>query len=174
MGLRGILLLAAACLGLGSAPAMAQDDGTFLERLIQDSLSGAGREVRVTGFTGALSSTARLQSLTIADDDGIWLRLENAQLVWTRTALLRGRLEVETLAAERVEILRPPVPTDTGLPPAETTEFALPNLPVTVNIGAVRIERLGLAEPVLGQAAALAALRATTPSCRPTRATTPL
>ena len=46
--------------------------------------------------------------------------------------------------------------TDTGLPPAETTEFALPNLPVTVNIGAVRIERLGLAEPVLGQAAALA------------------
>ncbi len=156
MGLRGILLLAAACLGLGSAPAMAQDDGTFLERLIQDSLSGAGREVRVTGFTGALSSTARLQSLTIADDDGIWLRLENAQLVWTRTALLRGRLEVETLAAERVEILRPPVPTDTGLPPAETTEFALPNLPVTVSIGAVRIERLGLAEPVLGQAAALA------------------
>ena len=156
MGLRRILLLAAACLGLGTAPVMAQDDGTFLERLIQDSLSGAGREVRVTGFAGALSSTARLQSLTIADDDGIWLRLENAQLVWTRTALLRGRLEVETLAAERVEILRPPVPTETGLPPAETTEFALPDLPVTVNIGTVRIDRLSLAEPVLGQTATLA------------------
>lgn len=156
MGLRHILLLAAACLGLGTAPVMAQDDGTFLERLLQDSLSGAGREVRVTGFTGALSSTARLQSLTIADEEGIWLRLENAQLVWTRSALLRGRLEVETLAAERVEILRPPVPAETDLPTAETTKFALPDLPVTVNIGTVRIDRLSLAEPVLGQTATLA------------------
>ena len=41
MGLRRILLLAAACLGLGTTPAIAQDDGTFLERLLQDSLSGS-------------------------------------------------------------------------------------------------------------------------------------
>ncbi|HAR53686.1 MAG TPA: hypothetical protein DCS45_17685, partial [Roseovarius nubinhibens] len=75
------LLSLIACLGLTPAPLLAQeesapastsdpapeDDKSYLEELIQDSLSGAGREVRVTGFRGALSSNATLQELTISD-----------------------------------------------------------------------------------------------------------
>jgi translocation and assembly module TamB len=57
---------------------------------LQNSLSGAGRDVRVTGFQGLLSSTATIQSLTIADDAGIWLTLEGVTLDWNRSALLAG------------------------------------------------------------------------------------
>ena len=56
------------------------DDRTFLEGLIEDNLSAAGREVRVIGFAGALSSRATLQQMTIADDQGVWLTLNNAVL----------------------------------------------------------------------------------------------
>ena len=43
------------------------DDRSRLVRLIEDSLSDGARQVRIEGFSGALSSTATLDRLTIAD-----------------------------------------------------------------------------------------------------------
>ncbi len=151
-----VLLL---CLGV-AVPVVAQDsaedDQRFLERQLQEALSGAGREVRITGFRGALSSRARLERMTIADADGVWLILRDAQLVWTRRALFAGRLEVDTLNAREVEILRRPL-SEKSLTPAdaEVTPFALPELPVSVNINELAIEEILLAPPVLGEAATL-------------------
>ena len=76
-------------------PAFAQDDDKgFLTRTIQDALSGAGRTVSIDGFSGALSSAASFDRMTISDDDGIWLTLEEVVLDWNRSALRcpgRGR-----------------------------------------------------------------------------------
>ncbi|MEO1285799.1 MAG: hypothetical protein AAFV92_13090, partial [Pseudomonadota bacterium] len=88
---------------LGTSAIAQDDDPSYLEGLIQDALSDTSREVRVIGFRGALSSNATLEQLTIADDDGIWLSLEDASLVWSRAALLRGRLVVDELTADRIE-----------------------------------------------------------------------
>ena len=80
--------------GLG-LPAFAQQDEDspgYLAGLLQNALSGAGREVRITGFEGALSSTARMEQMTIADDAGVWLTLTDVTLDWARSALLRGRV----------------------------------------------------------------------------------
>jgi len=156
MRLLVVLLL---CLGF-AIPVAAQDnaeeDRRFLERQLQEALSGAGREVRITGFRGALSSRARLERMTIADADGVWLILRDAQLVWTRRALFAGRLEVESLNAREVEILRRPRSEESLTPAdAEVTAFALPELPVSVNINELAIEEILLAPPVLGEAAAL-------------------
>ena len=74
-----------------------QDDKGFLTRLLQDSLSSAGRAVQIDGFQGALSSRASLSQLTIADDVGIWLTLRGVTLDWNRAALLRGRVEVAAI-----------------------------------------------------------------------------
>ena len=103
--MKRFLLLLSLLLGL-SLPAMAQeeDEGTRLERLIENALSGEGMDVTVRGFRGALSSEATMERLTIADEQGIWLTLENATLDWSRLALLRGRLQVDELSAERVEL----------------------------------------------------------------------
>ncbi len=141
-------------LALLAAPLAAQEEtgGGFLERTIEDNLSGAGREVRITGFAGALSSRASLQSLTIADDDGIWLSLRNVTLDWSRSALLAGRVEVNALTAEQITLARLPDGGPAISPEnAEATPFALPDLPVSVNIGEISADTLILGAPVLGE-----------------------
>ncbi|MCB1358631.1 MAG: translocation/assembly module TamB domain-containing protein [Maritimibacter sp.] len=127
----------------------AEDDKSILENFLQDNLSAAGRTVEVTGFSGALSSQATMQRLTVADDEGVWLTIENAELNWTRSALLRGRLEIDALTAERIEVVRAPVAVSDGPQPA-TSDFALPELPVSINIGEISAAQLVLGEPLLG------------------------
>jgi translocation and assembly module TamB len=127
----------------------------FLEGLLEDNLSSAGRDVQIEGFSGALSSQATLEKLTIADDDGIWLTLTDVLLNWNRTALLSGRLEVTELSAGQLLMPRKPIP-DTSLPSAEATPLALPSLPVSVKIDKLAIPHVVLGAPVLGQNAVLA------------------
>ncbi|WP_172295694.1 translocation/assembly module TamB domain-containing protein [Pseudoruegeria sp. HB172150] len=131
-------------------------DRGLLQRLIEDNLSSAGREVQIEGFRGALSSSASLDRMTIADSEGVWLTLENATLNWQRTALLRGRLQVQELSAERLVIARAPV-TEEEAPTAEAPgfSFALPDLPVAVNIDQFNIDRVELGAPILGEELAL-------------------
>ncbi len=153
--MRWLLIL---CLSLLPAIAWAQeDDRSRLTRLLEEQLSDDGsRQVSITGFRGALSSEAQLDRLTIADADGVWLILENASLDWTRSALLRGALQVESLTAERLQILRPPLPTEgADLPPAEAQPFSLPDLPVSIEIGEVSIAEVVLDESLIGLPARL-------------------
>ena len=126
---------------LAPLAAMAQenDDKGFLTRTIEGALSGAGREVTIDGFRGALSSEASFERMTIADAEGIWLKLEDVTLVWSRTALLRRRLEVNRLSAGYLEILRLPTSEESAeLPAAEASGFSfeLPDLPLSINIEA--------------------------------------
>ncbi|TMM55566.1 translocation/assembly module TamB [Sulfitobacter sabulilitoris] len=151
--MRIFLALSLSCAAFG---ARAQDDDRgFLAGLIEGALGGEGREVRIEGFAGALSSEASFDRMTIADADGIWLTLTGARLVWNRSALLRGRLEVERLSAEALELPRLPKPIEEeDLPPAEATGFALPtlpDLPVSVNVQAFEVARIALGAPILGE-----------------------
>lgn len=132
----------------------AESDSSFLSRMIESSLSTDGQRVQVNGFSGALSSTATIQSVTIADDTGIWLRAEGLRMNWNRAALIRGRLEIQELSAERISVERAPVSQATG-PAPEATPFALPVLPVSVNIGELRIDRIDLGEALIGKPVAL-------------------
>jgi translocation and assembly module TamB len=132
-------------------------DRDFLTALIEDNLSAPGQTVRLEGFAGALSSVARFDSLSIADETGVWLRIEGAELDWSRSALLRGRFEVNSLTAAEISLARLPARAS-ALPAAEATQFTppvLPDLPVSVNIGKISTGLLSLAEPVLGQAVAV-------------------
>jgi len=153
-----LLLLISLVFGLaaGQVTAQAQDEtdegGGFLERLIEDNLSGADRDVRITGFAGALSSQATLDTLTIADADGIWLRLEDVTLDWTRSALLRGELKVNRLDARAITLARLPESERRITPEmAEAQPFELPDLPVSVEIGQIRAGTLTVGAPVLGE-----------------------
>jgi translocation and assembly module TamB len=161
-------------LTLAATPALAQDEpgfferlfgtdtaesdtqqGTLLERLIEDSLSSAGRSVTVTGFRGALSGQATLESLTISDADGAWLTLTDATLDWSRAALFAGRLEVRELTAAEILLPRLATPPENEAPSPEAGRFQLPDLPVSLEIGRIAAERVELGEPVIGIAAEL-------------------
>ncbi|TBN40410.1 DUF490 domain-containing protein [Paracoccus subflavus] len=132
------------------------DDRGFLTRLLERNLSSAGREVVIDGFQGALSSRATFRRITIADGEGVWLTLNDGAIQWNRSALLRGRIEIAELAAREVLLPRLPLG-EKQAPTAEAREFefALPELPVAINIDQIRTDRVDLGEPVIGLAAAI-------------------
>lgn len=134
------------------AAAAQDDDGQgYLERLLQDTLSGAGREVRIEGFAGALSSRATIDRLTIADDQGVWLDAQGLALDWSRAALLRGRIEVNELSAESIAMPRKPISNEVDVPAPEATAFTLPDLPVSVNVETLQVARAAIGADVIGQ-----------------------
>ncbi|HEY0275016.1 MAG TPA: translocation/assembly module TamB, partial [Paenirhodobacter sp.] len=112
-------LILAVTLGAGAALAQsADDDRGWLTGMIESSLSGGGRSVRVDGFQGAFSSRATFDSLTISDADGAWLTIKGGSMSWSRTALLGGRIEISELSAAEIDLPRQPLPNETDLPVA--------------------------------------------------------
>lgn len=141
----GILLLS-------TLPLQAQDDGGgYLETFLEENLSGAGRNVTITGFSGALSTVASIDSMTIADDEGVWITLNGLKLDWSRSALLSGEVEVSELSAEEIIVTRAPNPGPETLEP-EASGFSLPDLPVSIQVGRVAAERIVLEPALFGQA----------------------
>ena len=133
-----------------------EDDRGFLTRKIEESLAGAGRDVKLEGFRGVLTSQASFEKLTIADDTGIWLTLTDVVLDWKRAALLRGRVEVKTLSAKSLDLQRLPESEDTTeIPTAEAGGFSLPELPVSINIASFKVDEISLGESILGEAVKL-------------------
>lgn len=132
------------------AQSQEETDKGYLVTLIEDNLSGASRKVDIVGFTGALSSAASLDRLTVSDVDGVWLTLEGVVLDWNRSALLRGRIDVNELSAKRIIVARAPI-TEATAPSPEATAFALPELPVGINLDALQIDEIVLGESFLGE-----------------------
>ena len=81
-----------------------QADRSYFIGFVEDKLSTPNRQIRIGNIQGALSSNATIGSITIADREGVWLRITNARIVWTRSALLLGRLDVDTLAADQIDV----------------------------------------------------------------------
>lgn len=125
------------------------DRGTIVA-FLEDNLSGAGRQITLRGFQGALSSRATATQLTIADDDGIWLTLNDIVLDWSRSALLTGRVSINELTAGEIIVARAPL-SDATAPSPEASGFALPDLPVSVEISRLSAARVVLGESLLGQ-----------------------
>lgn len=139
-----------------SSPSRAQTDQGVLASLISRLLSTPATRVSIGSIEGALSSSAVIRDVRISDRNGVWLSLDRARLVWTRTALLRGRLEVNELQIDRLELARKPVTTEEE----EVTvsdEPILPELPVKVIVEKFSLQELFLGEPMLGTAARLSA-----------------
>lgn len=147
------LLLCLLCWPLGLSAQTAESDRGYIQGLLEDALSGPGRSVRMTGFEGALSSRATVESITVSDEAGIWLTLEGVALQWTRSQLLRGRIDVDEISVERLLLPRMPEPLESAPTPEASAPFALPELPVAVLLEKLRVERAELGEALFGEAA---------------------
>jgi translocation and assembly module TamB len=140
---------------LVSRPSQAQSDQGVLASLISRLLSTPTTQVSIGSIEGALSSNAVIRDVRISDRDGVWLNLDRANLVWSRTALLRGRLQVDELTIGRLQVQRRPLPAEEGAPVSD--EPILPELPVRVIVDRFALQELVLGEPVVGTQARLSA-----------------
>lgn len=139
----------------GVIAAQAQDnaepeDKGRITRYLEDALSGLGREVRIDGFQGALSSRVSMERLTVADADGVWLTLTDAVLDWNRAAILQGRINIDQISARRIEVARPPVAEGEASPEAASS-FSLPELPVSIEIASLAVEEVALGAAFVGE-----------------------
>ena len=134
----------------------AQTDRGVVADLISKALSTSTSQVSIGQVNGALSSDVEIRDIVLSDRDGAWLRLDRVRLIWTRSALLLRRLEVDRLEIGRLEILRKPAPQPAGAAPP-SNEPILPELPLRVILRAFQLNELSLGEPVIGVAARLGA-----------------
>lgn len=150
-------LLALAILALASVGfAVAQDeDRSRFVRFVERQISTPDRQIRLGRIDGALSSDVRISSITIADREGVWLTIEGVRLVWSRRALLRGRLDVDLLEAESITISRKPLPPEGSAAPKDDAPFALPDLPVAILLDRLTVPEVTIAAGVIGPAATL-------------------
>jgi translocation and assembly module TamB len=133
----------------------AQTDRGILADLISKALSTETSQVSIGAVDGALSSDATIRDIVLSDRDGPWLRLDRARLIWTRSALLFRRLEVNRLEIGKLEILRKPAP-QPGVAAANDQPI-LPELPLKLIVSAFQLNELALGEPLLGVPARLGA-----------------
>lgn len=135
------------------SPALTQNsdeaEKSGLIRFVEEQLSSPNRQIRLNGIQGTLSSDVRFDSITIADEDGVWLTIVNPRLQWSRTSLLRGRLDIQSLTAERIDWPRMPI-ADNSAPAPESSGFNLPELPVAVTIDELAVPEAHFGEPVFG------------------------
>jgi translocation and assembly module TamB len=133
----------------------AETDRGIVADLISRALSSETSQVSIGAVDGALSSNVEIRDIVLSDRDGAWLRLDRVRLVWTRSALLLRRLDVDRLEIGKLDILRRPAPQPGAA--SSGNEPILPELPLRVIIRALQLNELALAEPVLGVAARLSA-----------------
>ena len=152
----GLAFLAVALLYLAGSPGRAQSDQSTLGSILSWALSTPENRVSIGQVEGALSSNATIRDVRISDRDGVWLTVDRAQLVWSRTALFAKRLQIDNLEIDRLTIARRPVADETAAATAADAPV-LPELPVKIVVGSFAMRELALGEPVLGQAARISA-----------------
>ncbi|WP_375451281.1 translocation/assembly module TamB domain-containing protein [uncultured Devosia sp.] len=123
----------------------------WLTNFVQDRLSTPERQIRLSNIDGALGSDVSIREITISDAEGVWLRVNNAQLNWNQAGLFLGRLEVRSLKADSIEYLRNAVPAEgVDLPPVEAGSLTIPEFPVAVILEELSVPQVTFGENVFG------------------------
>ncbi len=129
----------------------------WIAQTIEKAVSGPDLQVRIGTIGGAVPVNFTISDVTVADREGVWLRLEGLRVNLAPTALLTGLAKADAIEAQRVIVERAPVPAaEPEPPPADRGPVSLlPDLPVGIAVDKLAIAELLLAEPLLGQEARL-------------------
>lgn len=116
---------------------------------LSGALSGPDRRVSIGELKGMVPFQWHVDRITIGDIKGTWLIFNDLRLRWSPLALLRGKIYLKDLSAGDVVIERTPVERKKEPWRAPTLPKELP----PIEVSRIKIERLTLHEPVLGQSA---------------------
>ncbi|NMA97075.1 MAG: translocation/assembly module TamB [Phyllobacteriaceae bacterium] len=150
----GALLLASAAVpvALFAQDMNNEEQKDWLTSFVQDRLSTPERQIRLSNIDGILGSDVSIREITISDQEGVWLRVNNASLNWNQAALFTGRLEVNSLRAESIDYIRNAIPAESAvdLPPPEAGSFEVPEFPVAIQLGELAVPKVTFGEGVFG------------------------
>src|SRR5688572_23577959 len=127
-----------------------QSDPGWITRQIQSLLSGPGRTLTIGRVSSSWSLDVTIHDLAIADDEGVWLNVDQAKLDWAAGALFRREFRISGLDVNRMVLER--LPASQPEPPSDEP-FSLPqlpDLPVGLDLQRLAVKQLDLGAPVLG------------------------
>jgi translocation and assembly module TamB len=157
LGGLALLILLPAVAVIGALAWVNTESGSaFLARQAEGFVPG----LKIEGLRGPLPGHLGFTRLAYADAAGEWVVLEDGRVDLDLKALLSRTLRVERIEAARIALARLPAGGEATpaepQPPSDIVLPHLPQLPVAVQLDRLAIQRIELAEPVLGQAAAFA------------------
>ncbi len=159
----GLMLLACVLASLAATqPARAQ----FLAGQLENLLSTEDRQVKIEGLSGALSGNVRIETVTVADRDGVWLTARDLALDWSPLALIRKNVQIQNLSAASITLARLPR-ASTQTEDTSSGGFSLPD--ITADVKRIAINEFILDQAVAGVAARLSAEGALTLAADPTQ-----
>ncbi|SHL73898.1 autotransporter secretion inner membrane protein TamB [Roseibium suaedae] len=134
-----------------------QGGRTLLSSLLSDLASSEDMQITITdlGLSWGLDASAR--SVAIADREGEWLNVSGAEVLWSPLALLGGRVEINLVSVDDISLARAPLPAAASKDTEEdaASSSSLPILPG--DLKSLRINRIALGAPLLGEAIELTA-----------------
>jgi translocation and assembly module TamB len=160
IGLAALLVAGAFLLSSTLSSRSADDDAGILSSFLSRVLSTPASRVSIGSVQGALLSDSTINDISIADRDGVWLKIDRVRFNWTRSALLFRKLQIDKLEIGTVTIARRRLQNE--MPDAVSDEPLLPELPLKVEIKDFSLKELALGEPVIGLAARMGAIGAAT------------
>lgn len=141
-----LILLAVATAGIAVVTLTGQTGRDLIVRLADDrQVAGYGR-LSISGLAGNPFDRLTARRITLSDEDGVWLELEETVFEWTPAALITNTLDITELSVQRANVLRLPVRAQT-----EDGSGGPPDL--AVRLGSFEINALSLAEGVAGPSA---------------------
>ncbi|MBB5073782.1 translocation and assembly module TamB [Bartonella callosciuri] len=126
------------------------DNRSWLISLIERKLSAPNRYVRLHNVQGGLSSHMSIDTITVSDKKGMWLKITNAKMDWNRLALLRGLMDINQLSVEQVTFLRKPQGNSSLISALEVGKFSLPKLPLSVSIKTLTAQQVAFEQDLFG------------------------
>ncbi len=111
--------------------------------LVQDAASSPDMTIRITDLKGALPFDMQVGELTLADSQGVWLRVAGFDFAWSALELLGGVIHVDRLVVADVDFKRPPVSTQPAPAPEPSgpVSFAIPSIPPLI-VNEIRVDNL--------------------------------
>ncbi|RCL03872.1 MAG: translocation and assembly module TamB [Candidatus Tokpelaia sp. JSC161] len=127
-----------------------QADKSWFLSWIEKKLSTQNQTVSLSNLNGLFtSSVLSIDRITLADREGVWLKMDKAELRWNPMALFVGHLTIHSFYAERVEILRKPCTPESN--PSLKVNGLIPILPFAVALK-FNFKNLFLDKPIYGMA----------------------
>lgn len=137
-----VAVLAFAFAALQTAPGQ-----RALASLVSKLASTADGGLEITGLHGFFPTDLTIERLAYRDRDGAWLTADNLRLRWSFAPLFARRLQIEVLSADRIAVVRPPLP-DKQSEPQKSDEPL--TLPLEVDLQALSIADLHLGAQLAG------------------------
>jgi len=104
-------------------------------------------DLKISGLSGFFPTDLRVAEVKLVDRDGAWLTVDDARLSWSFASLFSGRVRIDEVAARRIEVLRPPLPSETKVTSSSGGGISLP---LGVDLRSLAVDDLHVGAPLGG------------------------